>query len=60
MTSYLELEQYDYLYNEIMNINLRIHTNGTVIDGLEKKLLEILKVKEEKKKRGEVVNTLSI
>ena len=60
MVSYLKVDQYDYLYNEIMNINLRIHTNGTVVDSLEKKLLEILKIKEEKKKKGETVNTLSL
>ena len=43
-----------------MTANLRIHANGSVIDTLEKKLLDVLKVKEERKQRGEIVNTLSI
>ena len=31
-------------------MNAKIHSNGSIIDFLERKLLEILKVKEEKLK----------
>ena len=50
MMSYLNEMQYNSLYDELNSINSRIHNNGSIIDTLERKLLEILKMKEEKRR----------
>jgi hypothetical protein len=53
MVSYLNVQQYNDLYDEMNSINNKIHSNGSTIDALERKLLEILKIKEEKKRHGQ-------
>lgn len=50
--SYLTQSQYIQLYDVLSNMNEKIHGNGNIIDLLERKLLEILKQKDEKRKEG--------
>ncbi len=47
--SYLTQGQYSNLYVTLNTLNEKIHTNGSTIDFLERKLLEILKNKEDKR-----------
>lgn len=46
--SYLTNGQYKILYESINGLNEKLHGNGSTIDVLERKLLELLKAKEEK------------
>lgn len=39
---------------------MRIQCNANIIDTLEKKLMEIIKLKEERRKKGEIVSTITL
>lgn len=46
--SYLKIDQYDFIYSRITEANKKLKSQADTIDYLEKKLLEVIKKKEDK------------
>lgn len=50
--SYLKIDQYDFIYSRISEANKKLKSQADTIDYLEKKLLEVIKKKEDKAQRA--------
>ena len=53
LTSYINRDQFNILYESIMDINRKITDHSESVDEIEKKLLEVSKKRQKKKKREE-------
>lgn len=50
--SYLKIDQYDFIYSRITEANKKLKSQADTIDYLEKKLLEVIKKKEDKAQKA--------